>query len=53
MKCEQCHAENEPVLYRGWNAGGMKQMCYNSFIAVMQDCHTTFENRLSLCAASH
>lgn len=26
---------------------------YNIFIAVMQDCHITFENRLSLCAASH
>lgn len=26
MKCEQCHTEIEPVLYRGWNAGGMKQV---------------------------
>lgn len=26
MICENCHAEIEPVLYRGWNAGGMKQV---------------------------
>lgn len=26
MNCENCYAEIEPVLYRGWNAGGMKQV---------------------------
>lgn len=26
MICEQCNHEIEPILYRGWNAGGMKQV---------------------------
>jgi len=26
MICEHCHSDIEPVLYRGWNAGGMKQV---------------------------
>lgn len=26
MICEHCKKEVEPVLYRGWNAGGMKQV---------------------------
>lgn len=26
MICEYCNTEIEPVLYRGWNAGGMRQV---------------------------
>jgi hypothetical protein len=26
MKCDNCYQEVDPVLYKGWNAGGMKQV---------------------------